>query len=271
VSAARGTVGLIGLGLLGSAIAERLAGAGFDVAGDDRSEEARRRFGGRTGAAAREAERIVLAVFDTADVEEVVEASKARIYVDCTTGDPERVEALAARLARRGATYVEARIAGGADATRRGEVPVLVGGDASGCEDILAAISANRLHVGAAGMAARAKLAVNLVLGLGRAAVAEGMAFAGSQGIGRERFLEILARTPAASPAGLRRGARMASGDFRPESRIRQHLKDVHLMQQLSRAPLPLTHAHERVLAAAVAAGDGDLDTAAIIRRWENP
>jgi 3-hydroxyisobutyrate dehydrogenase-like beta-hydroxyacid dehydrogenase len=263
------SVGVIGLGLLGSAIAARLSEAGFDVIGYDRSVDAMRRFPGRSGEAARRAERVVLAVFDTSDVEAVLRESSAKLYIDCTTGDPLRIQALAARLAEKGIGYVEAPIAGGSEAARRGEATMLIGGDSKDCDDLLSAIASKRVHVGRVGMAARAKLATNLVLGLSRAALAEGMAFAESQGIGRAQFLDIISQTPAAAPSALRKGARMVSGDYAPESRIRQHLKDVHHMQELSGVPLPLTAAHEDLLNAAVAAGDGELDNAALIRRWE--
>lgn len=263
-------VGVIGLGLLGSAIAARLAEGGFDVIGYDRSAEAMKRFAGRTGEQARQASRVVLAVFDTNDVEEVVRQSSARLFVDCTTGDPVKMEALGARLAQQGIGYVEAPIAGGSEAARRGEATMLVGGDASGCEDLLAAIAKRRVHVGRVGMAARAKLATNLVLGLSRAALAEGMAFAEAQGIGRAQFLEIISQTPATAPSALRKGQRMVARDYAPESRIRQHLKDVQHMKELAGVlPLPLSDAHRALLEAAVSAGDGDLDNAALIRRWE--
>jgi len=68
--------------------------------------------------------------------------------------------------------------------------------------------------------------------------------------------------------AALAKGEKMASGEFEPESRIRQHLKDVLQMLACAKFPLPLTAAHEKLLSEAVAAGDGDLDNAAIIRRW---
>jgi 3-hydroxyisobutyrate dehydrogenase-like beta-hydroxyacid dehydrogenase len=266
----KGAVGVIGLGLLGSAIAARLVQGGFEVIGFDRSAETMRRFPGKTGAEARQAKRVVLAVFDSSDVEEVVRQSSARLYIDCTTGDPVRIEALAARLAKEGVGYVEAPIAGGSEAARRGEATMLVGGDASGCEDLLAAIASRRVHVGRVGMAARAKLATNLVLGLSRAALAEGMAFAEAQGISRAQFLEIVSATPAAAPSALRKGQRMVAGDYTPESRIRQHLKDVQHMKALAGSlPLPLSDAHRALLEAAVNAGDGELDNAALIRRWE--
>ena len=263
-------IGLIGLGLAGRAIAARLQAAGFEVLGYDLSAQAMQSFEFRATAEAKRAKRIVLAVFDTEDVERAVQECSASQYVDCTTGDPKRVEALAARLAAKGIQYVEATLSGSSDAIRRGEATMFTGGDASTCQDILAAISARRFAVGAAGMATRAKLATNLVLGLNRAALAEGMAFAEALGIERRDFLSLYGATPAVSAAALAKGERMVSGDYAPESRIRQHLKDVRRMREYSPFPLPLTEAHEKLLAAAVAAGDGDLDNAAIIRRWRN-
>jgi len=261
-------VGVVGLGLLGRAIAARLTSAGFAVVGYDRSAEALRSFEGRASDDALHASRIVLAVFDSADAEQVVAASSAGLYLDCTTGDPVRVEALAAGLAKKGIRYVEAPLSGSSDAVRRGEALMLVGGDPAGCEDLLAAISTNRVTVGAAGKAARAKLATNLVLGLNRAALAEGMVFAEALGIPRQQFLEIVRVSPAASTAALAKGEKMVSGDYRPDSRIRQHLKDVRTILSASPLELPLTRVHEGLLQDAVSNGDGELDNAAIIRRW---
>lgn len=266
------TIGLIGLGLVGRAIAARLQAAGFDVLGYDQSAMAMQAFEGKATADAKQATRIVLAVFDTEDVERVVQECAAALYIDCTTGDPKRIEALAARLAAKGIGYVEAPLSGSSEAIRRGEAAMFVGGDASACEDLLAAISERRHKVGAAGAASRAKLATNLVLGLNRAALAEGMAFAESLGIGRREFLDLYRETPAVSAAALAKGERMVSASYdNAASRIRQHLKDVRRMREYASFALPLTEAHERLLDAAVAAGDGDLDNAALIRRWGRP
>jgi 3-hydroxyisobutyrate dehydrogenase-like beta-hydroxyacid dehydrogenase len=262
-------VGLIGLGLVGRAIAARLQAAGFEVLGYDVSPDAMRVFEGTATQAAMQAKRIVLAVFDTADVERAVSESSASLYVDCTTGDPTRIEILARALAAKGVGFVEAPLAGSSEAIRRGEATMFVGGDSSGCEDLLGAISARRIAVGPAGMAARAKLAINLVIGLNRAALAEGMVFAEEAGIGRRQFLELYRASPAASAAALAKGEKMVSGDFDPESRIRQHLKDVEHIRRYARTALPLTAAHEKLLADALAAGNGELDNAAIILQYK--
>jgi 3-hydroxyisobutyrate dehydrogenase-like beta-hydroxyacid dehydrogenase len=271
------SVGVIGLGLVGSAIAARLAAAGFEVVGYDADPQAQARFGfaraASTAEVAARCARIVLAVYDTPDVEQVAAEASPKLFIDCTTGDPLRIEALARRLAAKGVGYVEAPLSGSSEAIARGEATMLVGGDASACEDILSAIATRRHHAGAVGMGARAKLATNLVLGLNRAALAEGMAFAEQLGIGRAAFLAMVEDSPAASSAAVAKGRRMVAADWAPESRIRQHLKDVNHMLALAgeaKFPLPLTEAHSKLLASAVAAGDGELDNAAIIRRWES-
>lgn len=263
-------VGVIGLGLVGRAIAARLGAAGFDVLGFDKSAQAMRAFDGRTTEDAKHAKRIVLAVFDTPDVEQVAAEARPEVFIDCTTGDPLRIEALAKRLAADGVRYIEAPMSGSSDTIRRGEATMFIGGDPSGCEDLLAAITARRRLIGPVGMATRAKLAINLVLGLNRVALAEGMVFAESLGIPRALFLELVRGSPVASVAAVAKGEKMVAGDFVPDSRIRQHLKDVRRILDYARFPLPLTEVHEKLLNDAVAAGDGELDNAAIIRRWRS-
>ena len=271
-----GAVGIVGLGLVGSAIAARLQAAGFALVGYDADPKALTAFSGEKAASAKavaeKARRVVLAVYDTPDVERIAAQANPDLFIDCTTGDPVRIEALAKKLAAKGIAYVEAPLSGSSQAIARGEAAMFVGGDASDCEDILAAIATQRHAVGPVGMAARAKLATNLVLGLNRAALAEGMAFAERLGIGRAAFLAIVSNSPAASHAAVAKGQKMAAMDWAPESRIRQHLKDVGHMLELAREAkfrLPLTEAHSVLLAEAVADGDGELDNAAIIRRWE--
>ena len=119
-------------------------------------------------------------------------------------------------------------------------------------------------------MAARAKLATNLVLGLNRAALAEGMVFAESMGIAPQTFLDLVLATPARSDAAVVKGNMMVNAQFAPQSRIRQHLKDVQLMldiAQVHQQNLPLSQTHAALMRDAVAAGDGELDNAAIVQQ----
>ena len=281
------TIGIVGLGLVGQALATRLLAAGYRVTGFDLRAEARAALtalGGtamdcadQVGAAA---ECVLLAVFDTGDVIDVLEGAggllagrpAVRTVIDCSTGDPQRLQALAGRLQARGIGFIEGPVSGSSQQIAAGEATQLLGGDDAtlhACADLLQALAPRRIHVGPAGMAAKAKLATNLVLGLNRAALAEGFVFAETLGIAPDTFLALVLATPARSAAAESKGELMVRGDFRPQSRIRQHLKDVNLMLESAATcgqALPLSESHAELMRSAIVAGDGELDNAAIIR-----
>jgi 3-hydroxyisobutyrate dehydrogenase-like beta-hydroxyacid dehydrogenase len=288
MSSAASPVGVVGLGLVGTALGQRLTNAGFAVLGHDLRPEARAAWAahGHTVSdtladLARRCPRVVLAVFDTHGVLQVVEGdggllanASPQALIDCSTGDPEALQALAARLAARGIDFIEAPLSGSSAQIAAGQATALLGADAAALArhaELLQALCPQHLHVGGAGFGARAKLATNLVLGLNRAVLAEGLVFAERLGIAPAVFLQLVLATPARSDAALAKGERMVQGDFDPpQSRIRQHLKDLQLMLAAAQAAgqgLPLTVTHAALLQAAVDNGDGDLDNAAVIRQ----
>jgi len=283
----RETIGLIGLGLMGSAAAKRLLSAGYPVVGFDVNADkcrALQSLGGSPAASpkdvAQAAQWIVLSLPDSAVVREVVEgadgivraAHKHRYVTDTTTGDPEETIRLAERLAHRDIALLDATVSGSSRQFRDGEAVLMVGGDRAAferCTDILAALSEKVFYLGPSGSGSKAKLAGNLVLGLNRLALAEGLVFARALGLDLERFLELLAVSPAYSAAVDSKGRKMLDADFTPQSRIRQHHKDVALILKYAGQAgqeLPLSRVHADILEAAMAAGDGDLDNAAVIR-----
>jgi 3-hydroxyisobutyrate dehydrogenase-like beta-hydroxyacid dehydrogenase len=112
------------------------------------------------------------------------------------------------------------------------------------------------------------KLVVNLVLGLNRAALAEGLAFADMLRISPRQALEILQETAAYSRVMETKGPKMVSEDFAPQARLRQHLKDVRLMlsqASLRGRKLPFSALHASLLEELVQQGLGDLDNSAIV------
>jgi 3-hydroxyisobutyrate dehydrogenase len=279
-------IGIVGLGLMGSVLARRLIAAGFDVVGydiDAAKTEGLAALGGRAAASigdvARAANPIILAVFDTDQVEQVVEGpilaalgdASGKIVMCTSTCDPDRIAALARRVGPRGLRFLEAPVSGTSEQVRRGEGVGLIGGDAevaAQMASVLDAIFAVRFHVGGPGDGGRAKLAVNLILGLNRAALAEGLVFATRLGLDPRAFLKIARGSAAYSQVMDTKGTKMATSDFAPEGRARQTLKDVHLMlDQAARCgqALPFLEVHRDILAACVAAGEGDLDNSVVI------
>ncbi len=286
-SAGRQTVGLIGVGLAGTVLAQRLLGAGYAVVGYDIAQErldALRDMGGAVGRCpadvASRASVIVLSLFDSDSVREVVEGDSGVLratsppthIVDTTTGSPAETEALAGRLALRGIHLIDATISGSSEQLRDDKAVLLVGGEPDAvaeCDALLRALSSELRHVGPPGSGAKAKLATNILIGLNRAALAEAMAFAESVGLDAGEFLELARATPGYSAAMDSVGVRMAQGDFAPVSRVRQHRKDVRLILDTAESSgqgMPLSATHAALLDALIEAGDGDLDNGAIVR-----
>jgi len=280
-------IGLIGIGLVGAALAERLLAHGHDVIGYDIAPpqcDRLRQLGGRAADSPRHVaeavDDLLLSLPDTNVVRHVIEgpsgvlaAQRTPAYIiDTTTGDPNETAELAARLAQQGCHFLDATISGASSQVRTGDVVIMVGGAPDAfqqCEALLNTLAKRIFYMGPSGCGSKTKLATNLVLGLNRLALAEGLVFAEKLGLDPDAFLDVLRAGPAYSVAMDVKGRKMLEGDFTPQSRIRQHRKDVSLILQYARAQnqdLPLSHAHFDILDSAIAAGDGDLDTAAVLK-----
>jgi 3-hydroxyisobutyrate dehydrogenase-like beta-hydroxyacid dehydrogenase len=279
-------VGLIGLGLLGSAIAERLLAAGQSVVGFDLDPARRAEFeqaGGRVAASVGDvygrASVLFLSLPDSHIVERVtsefVAAADNRLVIDTTTGDPESAIATGARLAALGARYLEATVIGSSRMLRERDVVVLLGGDPLDAETAAPLIdpwARQRFHVGPLGSAAAAKLVANLVLGLHRAVLAEGLSLADRCGLDGAAILEVLRSGLAYSRVMDTKGRKMLESDFTPEARLRQHHKDVRLILELATrcgARVPLSQLHDRLLERAEELGFAGADNSAIIRAFQ--
>jgi 3-hydroxyisobutyrate dehydrogenase-like beta-hydroxyacid dehydrogenase len=277
------SIGVIGLGLMGEVFSRRLIDAGQSVVGYDIDAAKGVRLadmGGRAAASiaevARACDPILLAVFDTSQVEDVVEnhilpavgETSRKIVLCASTCDPDRIASLGERVIPRGIRFLETPVSGTSDQVRRGDGVGLIGGNrdtAAEAEAVLAILFPRRFHVGRVGDGGRTKLAVNLILGLNRLALAEGLVFATRLGLDPAAFLPVAKESAQIMDV---KGAKMINGEFTPEGRVRQTLKDVHLMLEQARGhrqSLPMLNVHCEVLEACVHAGEADLDNSAVI------
>src|ERR1051326_2161323 len=152
-----------------------------------------------------------------------------------STSDPDRIAALAARVIPRGIRYLDGPVSGTSGQVRRGDGVALIGGDAqvaTEMSDVLDALFARRFHVGKVGDGGRAKLAVNLILGLNRLALAEGLVFAERLGLDPAAFLDVARGSASYSQVMDTKGPKMVRSDFAPEGRVRQTLKDTRLIDR---------------------------------------
>ncbi|MEM7232571.1 MAG: NAD(P)-dependent oxidoreductase [Planctomycetota bacterium] len=284
MSDTRERIGLIGVGLLGTAIAERLIDAGFRVLACD-PDSARLRsltveVAPSPQAVAEAVDRCVLCLPDSDVVDEVVFGSdglvsatrhRVELVLDTTTGDPDRSSDFARRLAEAGVRFVDAPVTGSSVDLRRGRAAVMVGGSdeaIEGARDLLEALSGVTYRMGVAGSGLRAKLASNLLLGLQRLALAESLVFGEAIGIDAATLLEVLRAGPAYSKAMDSKGRKMIERDWSPQARLAQHRKDVRLILEQAEAlglRLSLSDVHASVLDAGIERGFGDLDNSSVL------
>jgi len=282
------TLGLLGIGLVGKTVARLLLDAGYDIVGyapSQASRDALRQLGGRpvesVEAVGRAAGTVVLAVYDTAQVEAVTEgaggllsaappAGQHRTIVNLSTCEPDRIMALGPRLRGR-ATFVEMPISGTTTQIARGEGVGLIGGqpaEIDAVDAILGIVCPRRYRLGSIGAGAKAKLAVNLVLGLNRAAMAEGLAFADRLGLDPKAFLDVARNSAAYSQVMDVKGKKMVERDYSPLSKVSQTLKDFTIIREYARQAdqrLPFADVYIDMMQSLVKSGEGEIDNAALI------
>lgn len=272
------TIGLIGVGLLGSAIAARLSAAGYSLIGFDIIPD--RRLGGASSSQqVVRACRTVILCLPTSDVVAQVlgemEVPAGVTIIDATTGEPEAMAATGERLAKANVSYLDATVLGSSRVVRAGTAVVMAGGrrevfDAA--MPIFRTFTSRAFYLGSYGAGARMKLVANLALGLNRAVLAETLAFAQACEVSPSDALEVLKAGAAYSRVMDDKGEKMLQHDFAVEARLSQHLKDVRLIlaaAQAKGAKAPLSQVHRQLLERLEEEGYGDADNSAIIMAYE--
>jgi len=277
-------VGVIGLGLMGQALVRRLDAAGVPLLGFDVDLNRCTEFGAdriRTIAGLGTSCRVIfLAVFNTKQVQATLlgpdgllkDQPKEPISVICTsTCDPDEIKKIAKSFTDLGHHFLELPISGTSLQLARGDALGLMGGIESQFEavsELLDIVTPKRQHIGEVGDAGKAKLAINLVLGLHRASMAEGLVFGQQLGLDPAKLLATLQLSAAASSVMAVKGNLMVNRQYEnPQSKVDQSLKDFHLIQDLADAKgqhLPLAQRYIELLETESANGNGHLDNAII-------
>jgi len=280
-------VGLIGLGLVGKAMAGRLLASGYRVIGFDTDSQACSAAGALGVAVARSSVevarqcRVVLLSLPNSDVVGEVlwdaglgEALRTgTLVLDTTTGRPADARENHARLAAQGLRFVDVTLSGSSAEIAAGKATALIGGREADADyrRIVETFAERLFFLGEPGAGCLAKLVTNHVMGLNRVALAEGLALGARAGMDAAQLLDVLRESAAYSRVIDMKGRRMVEGDFDPASRIAQHAKDVGLILELAEevgAHAPLERVHSELLTEAIDAGWGDLDNAAIIKAY---
>jgi 3-hydroxyisobutyrate dehydrogenase len=279
------SVAFLGLGVMGSGMAARLAGAGFPLTVWNRSPDradAVRRAGARVASspaeAAADADVVVAMVADdqasravwTGDSGALAGAKRGAIAVECSTLSPAWVKELAGLATGRGLGFLDAPVTGSKSHAASGEVVLLVGGDGDVLErarPVLRAVSRDIVHLGGVASGARMKLVNNFVGAVQASALAEALAFSEACGLDPTAAMNVLLNGAPGSPLVKTLGARMMARDYSVNFLLSLMRKDIgYAVAEAAQHGVPLrtAEAARQLFDSAIDAGLGTADFAAI-------
>lgn len=286
-------VAVIGTGVMGSAIARRLLATDTVVVVHNRTPArcaplvaAGAQLAPSPADAAKGADHVVLSLNSADIVEQMVfgeggvahGAGGRALLVDMSSIDPRSTAQFARRLrAERGVGWVDAPLSGGAPAALRGELTLMLGGDAEDiarAEPLLSKLSARRTHFGPPGSGQTVKLVNQLLVAQAFLAVAEATRFAESQGVDPARIPAALAGGRADSRVLQEFMAKMGRRDYSPTGRLANMVKDLDAVERAADAAglgLRVTRLVNALHRRLVEAGHGEEDNAALMRLFDLP
>lgn len=278
-------LGYIGLGAMGGALARRLMLSHKlrvldlrpDVVADFAKDGA---VPAQDGASlARECDIIMLCLPRSADVREAIFGpgglieglEPGKIVVDQTSGDPDETRAIAAELAEKNITFIDAPVSGGPDGATAGTIAIMAAGPMDAFETVkpyFESISPNVFHCGDIGNAHVLKLVNNTIAACCRLATLEAVAMGRKYGLSLEKMTEVINKSSGRNGATERMLPKMIEGEPSSKFALALMLKDVALATQLGincGAPMMVANVTRGLLQTAhYQAGDGaNLDEAA--------
>ncbi len=280
-------IGIIGVGRIGSALANNLLSAGFTVIAHDLDAgrvEAIARAGGGTVSSpdqiVSQVDVLLLSLPKSQDVLNAVRDAKlfeqgkrGLVVLNASTIDHDVSADLVAQLRQKnGIEMLEATVSGTPEMCAARENIFMVGGRREAfeqCQSIFTAMSGEAFYTGDTGSGLAIKLVVNLVLSLNRMALAEGLTLAQKAGLDPAQTLAVLKKSAAYSKAMDQKGERMVKRQFVPaSSRIANTIKSLRLVLDMGArldCPLPLLSLNVQALASEVSKGRSEWDSANII------
>ncbi len=282
-------VGFIGLGNMGSRIAQRLLDHGYHLSAFDADRakaQAMANHGGVMAKNVRELARASDVVLSCLTNDEAVHtvytgpegvfagARPGTVVLEMSTISPESSRELHRVGARNGIEVLDVAISGSTPAAEEGILTLLAGGNPESfhaAEPIFQAMAKQYYLLGGPGSGTAMKLVVNTLLGIGMQAIAEAVVLGEKAGLDRERLLEVLSHTALIAPAHMGKLARAARNDYSPQFPLRLMNKDFQLILKAAaqeHVPMPATEAAFRVNSDELANSEEE-DFSAVLRRME--
>jgi 3-hydroxyisobutyrate dehydrogenase len=280
-------IGLVGLGRMGSAMAQRLTEQGFEVIAWDHAAAATEaavergvRIAASPRAVAAAADIVISIITEDKGVRRIFTGPNGflagdvtgKLFIEMSTLQPMTGRELAPLVAAKGARLIESPVLGTIPSVREGKLLSLAGGqpeDVERAKVVLDKLARRIVHMGPNGAGYAMKLAVNLGLGGYIQALSESLALGVAQGLTLEQMLDVLKEAPtatgwlAAKIPVLLGGKADVTLDIRT---LRKDLMSAVATGALSGVPMPLSAGTLASLSAAVAGGAGDGDLAELAK-----
>jgi 3-hydroxyisobutyrate dehydrogenase-like beta-hydroxyacid dehydrogenase len=285
-------IGFLGLGIMGSRMATRLAGAGFPLTVWTHTPEKAAKWAAEhepavaadtPAAVARASDIVVSMVVDGAQVASVLlgeggvveSAREGLLCVDMSTIAPVDSRRIAAALAERGVRMLDAPVTGSSPRAQAGTLTIMAGGaaeDFARARPLFEAIGEVIVHVGELGQGEMLKLINNSLGAANAAALAEALLLARASGVDLDAFVRVTSAGSGASAQLTLKSTPMREHDYTTLFKTEHMLKDVRLcLEEAQAAGIPFpSAAHARdLLTATLGRGHGEDDYAAIIEAAE--
>lgn len=282
-----GSIGFVGLGIMGRPMAENLANAGYEILVHNRTHEKAARFAKETGASATESlaelaeksDMIFTMLPGPPEVEAIISgkdglisgSESGTLIIDMSTSSPPLARKLAERAAESGAAMLDAPVSGGDVGAIEGTLSIMVGGKPSDFErarPLFEVMGKTVAHVGGSGAGQIVKAANQIVVALVIEAVSEALVLGEKGGVSPEKILDVLGGGLAANKVMEVKREKFLSGGFEPGGKVKSHHKDLGIALETGRelgVALPATALADQMFAALAAKGREDLDHSALI------
>lgn len=282
-------VGFIGLGNMGSRMAQRLLDHGYHLEVYDRDPAKAEAIAAKRGVVAKN----ILELAPRVDVllscltnDEAVQsvyagvegffagARAGTVVLEMSTISPESSRELHKLGAKSGIEVMDVAISGSTPAAENGILTLLAGGNRElfrAAQPIFELLAKQYFLLGGPGSGTAMKLVVNTLLGVGMQAIAEAVVLGEKAGLDREQLLDVLSQTAVIAPAHMGKLARIAIHDYTPQFPLRLMNKDFTLILKAAaeaRTSMPATEAAFHVNSEELAGGDEE-DFSAVLRRME--
>ena len=280
----RPVVGLIGLGNMGTAIAERLLDGGYDLVVSNRTPGRSDALEARGASVASTPEKLAAqvdvvltsladdAAFEAVAARVVDAARPGTVLVDVSTVSAESSARVSERAAKRSVRYLRAPVSGNPTVVRAGNLSFIVSGDRGALDEIepvLLAIGPTIHHVGEGEQARVVKLAINLMIAVLAQAMSEALVFGEAAGVSRAALLEVMGNSAVGAPFVKYKTEPLLRDDYSATFTTALMEKDIDLVLHAadeSGVDLPLALEMKRQLRAASEAGYTDDDFIALFQ-----